>query len=50
MEIRFEVDAKIWQKFEQISGDIGKDRNKVFAEMVEKAHAEFEKAKANKGA
>ena len=45
MEIKVEVEPSVWQKFEQISNDIGKDRNKVFTELVEKAHAEFEKEK-----
>jgi len=41
MEIKVDVPTEIWQKFEQMSGDIGKDRNKVFSELIEKAHAEF---------
>ena len=45
MEIKVDVSPDIWQKFEQMSGDIGRDRNEVFTELVKKAHAEFEKQK-----
>jgi hypothetical protein len=45
MEIKFDVSPETWQRFEQISGDIGKDRNEVFAELVQKTHAEFQKQK-----
>jgi predicted DNA-binding protein len=48
MEIKFEVPDEVWQKFERLSGDIGKDRNQVFTEIVEKAYADLQKAKANK--
>jgi len=40
LEIRFEVPPKVWQKFHQMSSDIGRDVNEVFIEMVEYAYAE----------
>ena len=41
MEIKVDVPAEIWQKFEQMSDDIDKDRNKVFSEIISKAFDEF---------
>jgi hypothetical protein len=43
MEIKVDVEPHIWQKFEQISGDIGKDRTAVLSDLIEKAHKEFTK-------
>jgi hypothetical protein len=40
-EIKVEVSAEVWQKFEQMSGDVGKDRSAVLTEIISKAHAEM---------
>jgi hypothetical protein len=45
MEIKVDVDPHVWQKFEQMSGDVCKDRSIVLSDMIEKAHAEFVAAK-----
>ena len=41
MEIKVDVAPSVWQMFEQLSADIGKDRTTVLSGMIEKAHAEF---------
>jgi len=43
MEIKVEVKPEIWKKFEEMSGDIGKDRTEVLSDIIEKAHKEFTK-------
>ena len=43
MEIKVEVKPEIWQMFEQLSADIGKDRSEVLSDLIEKAHKEFTK-------
>lgn len=44
MEIKLDVPSETWRKFEQLSGDIGRNRSEVFAEIVEKAWNEAPKA------
>jgi len=44
LEMKFDVPPTIWQKFEQMSGDIGRDRTEVITEIIEKAYTEFKAA------
>jgi hypothetical protein len=36
MEMKFEAQPDIWQKFQQLSTDVRADPNKVFSDMVQK--------------
>lgn len=40
-KIDIEVPADVWQKFERMTGDVGKDRAVVLTDLINKAYAEI---------